>query len=348
MGKYVHKFITNSEYESFTNGESYIEPFVSYTVEKDEVDYNPKHECYIPLTFEILSDGNIEFKSKSYSGATWSLAYKKNNENWSEQLDTFTISVIRGDIVQFKGINERLNTDLNSAKGFSTTVSFNVYGNPMSLSYGEDLIGKTEALGSDFCKLFSGCSNLIDASRLILPITNVTNSCYNEMFMNCRNLIAAPELPATSVGVYSYGEMFSGCTSLATAPKLPATTLGDYCYYGMFNNCTSLTTTPELPATTLVGSCYVSMFSGCTGLTTVPELPATKLQMYCYEGMFRNCSSLNYIKAMFTTTPSTTYTKNWVSGVASTGTFVKNANAAWTTTGVNGVPEGWTVETASE
>ena len=33
--------------------------------------------------------------------------------------------------------------------------------------------------------------------------------------------------------------------------------------------------------------------------------------------------------------------------VASTGTFVKNSAATWTTTGTNGVPSNWTIETAS-
>ena len=63
--------------------------------------------------------------------------------------------------------------------------------------------------------------------------------------------------------------------------------------------------------------------------------------------MFTNCASLNYIKAMFTTEPGGSYTYAWVTGVASTGTFVKNASATWTTTGSNGVPAGWTVQTAS-
>ena len=63
--------------------------------------------------------------------------------------------------------------------------------------------------------------------------------------------------------------------------------------------------------------------------------------------MFNGCTALNYIKAMFTTTPSGSYSYNWVKSVASSGTFVKNSAAAWTTTGVHGVPTGWTVETAS-
>jgi hypothetical protein len=68
--------------------------------------------------------------------------------------------------------------------------------------------------------------------------------------------------------------------------------------------------------------------------------------------MFYGCTNLNYIKAMFTTTPSGSspnyYTNEWVSGVASSGTFVKNAVAQWNVTGANGIPTGWTVETASE
>ena len=63
--------------------------------------------------------------------------------------------------------------------------------------------------------------------------------------------------------------------------------------------------------------------------------------------MFANCTNLNYIKALFTTTPGTSYTSNWVSGVASTGTFVKNSAATWTTRGVNGIPNNWTIETAT-
>ena len=77
-------------------------------------------------------------------------------------------------------------------------------------------------------------------------------------------------------------------------------------------------------------------------------LPATTLVSNCYMYMFYNCSNLNYIKAMFTTTPSNTYTSNWVRGIAATGTFVKNSAAQWNVTGIHGVPSGWTVETASE
>ena len=140
--------------------------------------------------------------------------------------------------------------------------------------------------------------------------------------------------------------MFNYCTSLTTAPALPATTLASNCYSQMFSSCTSLTTAPALPATTLATYCYYFMFQKCTNLTQAPELPAITLASNCYSYMFQNCSKLSYIKAMFRTTPSTSYTNNWVSGVASSGTFVKNKNASWSVTGTSGFPSGWIVQTA--
>lgn len=219
--------------------------------------------------------------------------------------------------------------------------------------------------------MFSNCTSLATAPEL--PATTFGVSAYTGMFSNCTSLATAPELPSTALADYCYGYMFNGCSSLTTPPKLSATTLADYCYWGMFNGCSSLTTPPELPATTLrlycyrnmfynctslatapvlsattLGmSCYDSMFAGCSSLTAAPALPATTLVSGCYATMFSGCTNLNYIKAMFTTTPTTAYTANWVSGVASSGTFVKNTSATWTTTGPNGIPTGWTVETAS-
>jgi hypothetical protein len=90
------------------------------------------------------------------------------------------------------------------------------------------------------------------------------------------------------------------------------------------------------------------MFYGCTSLVNAPELPATTLASYCYRSMFESCTKLNYIKAMFTTTPSTLYTYNWVKGVASTGKFIKNKNATWNVTGTYAIPSGWSIQSAAE
>lgn len=198
-----------------------------------------------------------------------------------------------------------------------------------------------------YSSMFSGCTTLTISPAL--PATTLANNCYQWMFQNCTSLTEAPELPAITLSYLCYNMMFKGCSALITAPALPATTLANNCYTEMFEDCTSLTTVPSvLPATTLTEGCYSGMFDGCISLTTAPELPATTLVSMCYNYMFENCSNLNYIKAMFSTTPGSGITTNWVNGVAATGTFVKNSAATWTTTGTNGIPSGWTVETAAE
>jgi hypothetical protein len=68
---------------------------------------------------------------------------------------------------------------------------------------------------------------------------------------------------------------------------------------------------------------------------------------YCYNNMFEGCTKLNYVKAMFTTDPSTgSYINDWLSNVSQTGTFVKNSAATWTNEQA-GIPTGWTVQTAT-
>lgn len=96
-----------------------------------------------------------------------------------------------------------------------------------------------------------------------------------------------------------------------------------------------------LPAITLNDYCYSSMFRGCTNLIQAPVLPDAILAQKCYPTMFSGCSSLSNIKCLVTS-PSETNFKNWVYGVAATGTFTKKAGIVWPT-GADGIPEGWTV-----
>lgn len=194
--------------------------------------------------------------------------------------------------------------------------------------------------------MLKGCTSIRTPPEL--PATSLARGCYSGMFQGCTGLTTAPELRATTLARACYNGMFYGCTSLTTAPELPATELVEQCYQYMFNDCSNLTTAPELPATTLKSSCYKYMFYGCSRLKTAPVLPAKTLVSNCYNYMFSQCSSLNYIKALFTTTPSDTYTKLWVGKVATTGTFVKADDATWDVTGTNGIPSGWTVRTESQ
>ncbi len=285
----------------------------SNPVEMEFVDY---------LTFTANADGSsVRLRIYNENGddpsAAPTLYYSLNGSDYA-QWDYSAISMDSGDVLKFYGNNASGLADYNNREYVRFWISGSVAasGNVMSL------------ISSD------------------MPNTVPCDYCFIYLFYDCTGLTAAPELPATTLASGCYTAMFFGCTGLTAAPELPATTLASDCYTGMFCNCTGLTAAPKLPATTLASGCYSIMFYGCTGLTSAPELPATTLVTNCYSQMFNGCSSLNYIKAMFTTTPSTSYTQNWVSSVASSGTFVKNSAASWDVTGTNGVPSGWTVQNA--
>lgn len=287
---------------------------------EDTVDYSKQY-----LTFEVVEGGTIEFEATDES-VSKTISYSLDNgETWTDLTSSTSYQSIggtlsTGDKVLVKGRNNTYaSNDLGYYNHFISTAKINVYGNIMSLISGDNFVdNKTLTQINTFYCLFSNNSKLLSAKYLILPATTLTNYCYSHMFWNC--------------------------TSLTTAPKLPATTLVDSCYYSMFTDCTKLTSAPELPATTLASSCYSNMFENCHSIVNAPVLPATTLESNCYFNMFRNCRSLNYIKAMFTNTPNTAYTNSWVDGVASTGTFVKNANARWNITGINGIPSGWVIK----
>ena len=165
-----------------------------------------------------------------------------------------------------------------------------------------------------FFSLFSGCSQITDASQL--------------------------ELTAPTMKFFCFGNMFKDCTNLINPPSLEATTLADWCYQGMFAGCSKMTSAPQLPATTLAPYCYYAMFYGCSSLTSAPYLPASTLVDWCYNSMFFNCQSLTSISADFIDwNTSGNSTKNWVTGIETVGEFYNdNVDELY---GVDEIPQKW-------
>ena len=152
-----------------------------------------------------------------------------------------------------------------------------------------------------FCYLFIYCKVLTSAPQL--PATTLASKCYSYMFSSCTSLESAPALPAKTLAYSCYQSMFNLCKNLTSAPALlPATTLADHCYYYMFNGCTNLKSAPELSATTLAAYCCSYMFSDCKKLTSAPALSATTLADYCYYYMFNYCTSLESAPKLSATT----------------------------------------------
>lgn len=316
------------------------------------------------FTITALEDNADIFYTPDFyksDSSTWYLYYCINGSGvwvkqaitvWHEQAKITTIHA--GDTVSFKAteIGNSDNMDTFNAGTFNCNKPHNVSGNCMSLLWGEDDyldFSKNYGLRT-FAQLLKNDSMLISASDLLLPATTLVSNCYDHMFYGCTSLTTAPELPATTLANSCYSNMFEDCTSLIAAPELPATTLANNCYYAMFYECSSLTTAPDkLPATTLVDYCYAYMFTRCSSLTTAPELPAAILLEKCYDTMFSSCTNLNYIKMLATDISASNCLRFWALGVASTGTFIKHRDMNNLLIGSpSGIPEGWTVQDATE
>lgn len=231
-------FVKSTLMTSWTTGINGIP--TNWTVEEVH-DYEAE-----PLTFEILSDGVITWKSES-STNNKTIQYRKNNGSWisiTSSTSGTNISVTTGDIVQFKGNNNQYGTGGTSSVTFDqSTCSFNVYGNIMSLIDSENFANVTTLSGSfNFNKFFVGRS-VVNAENLVVPFTNATQNCMEGMFYGCTTLLTAPKkLAATSLSSECYKNMFWGCTSLTATPVLPAQWASRECYFQMFYNCRSLTT----------------------------------------------------------------------------------------------------------
>lgn len=136
-----------------------------------------------------------------------------------------------------------------------------------------------------------------------------------------------------------YGDNFLGKTTLLSSYQFAAMFLGN----SNVRDASNLV----LPATTLTDYCYYSMFFYCANLTGVPALPAATLTEGCYSQMFQLSSNVNRIECLATDISATNCLRNWVSGVAASGTFVKAPTMTSWPSGANGIPSGWTVQDAT-
>ena len=298
-----------------------------------------------PLTFKATQDGSTVSLSKSGSPDGEFQTSRDGGNTWTDYTIDTAIALNTGDKVSFRAKADRTTEQSYTAHFlFKMEGKIEAWHNVMSLYRTNDFATYNNAMVLSFNHLFRGCTSLTKAPAL--PATTLAEDCYQFMFSGCTSMIKAPVLPATTLAQYCYSHMFDGCTSLTEAPELPATTLANRCYQFMFSGCTSLTKAPELPATTLGISCYQNMFYGCTSLTKAPVLTATTLAGSCYFSMFEGCNNLNEVRCKVPSTYSSSqisssYARDWLSGVSSTGTFYTNVDANWTS-GASGIPEGWT------
>ncbi len=206
----------------------------------------------IPFTIKSIGTTSVSF-AKYGSPADIKLEYRKNDENWASYSIGTAVELANGNTLQFRageGGNSAFtdsNSDFYHIKVTAGTGKLMVYGNIMSLL--DRTLSSTSVPAYFFYGLFciegyngnGGLPQLIDASNLQLPATELSEYCYSCMFSNCYNLTAGPaELPATTLAECCYASMFNACKSLISAPKLPATKLAKNSYSAMFYGCSNL------------------------------------------------------------------------------------------------------------
>ena len=237
----------------------------------EHIDYNTMY-----FTLEILTDGTIGWNTCGTT-VVRTIEYSLNDGEWTPITagHDSTIAVSAGDIVKFKGENDYYATSNTAYSGFGNigTATYNVYGNIMSLIYGDNFVDQIVLPTSyTFCCLFDG-SNVVSAQHLVLPATIATPHCYRAMFANCALLTKAPEI-------------------------LPAMALADNCYRYMFNNSVQMATTPELPAPTLATNCYVGLFNACSSVSYIKCLAASIPYASCTSNWVTGVRSLGtFVKA---------------------------------------------------
>jgi hypothetical protein len=279
------------------------------------------------FTMEAIENGTITINNPLQK-PIWS---SKNGSSWTVNYSTsIAINVVAGDKVRFRA-DVTSYSDGDKSTNFTSSGDCYIYGNIMSLITRINF-PTTTALTQPYAFQYLFCA---DPSTMASN-TTLKNHPDNELV-----------LPATTLTEMCYNGMFHGCQGLTVAPKLPATKLASQCYEDMFAECTGLTEAPKLPATKLAMGCYTMMFYGCNSLTTAPTLPAASVPDNSYDSMFSGCSSLNYVKCLATKIKDYA-TSNWLDGVAATGTFVKMSQMRDWPAGADGIPDGWTVQAATE
>lgn len=273
---------------------------------------NISEDGSVPLTFVNLGsqDCSVRLKCNSVTIPDDVDLYCNfyNNQGWIKYSVASSITLLPYHIVSFSGATELL------SRG-TQTFSFE--------------FGLSEKIGA-----YGQVNSLINNGEL-------TEGCFRNLFSGCTTLVNAPRLVNKTLAPSCYMNMFRGCTSLSAAPSLPAIIMTDYCYCGMFSGCTAMTAVPELPASTLAQYCYQYMFADCSNIVSTPQLPAIDLVDNCYEGMFSRCSKLSSVEVKFVAWNPTNATDNWLRGVASEGIFRKSTTLPVT----NKIPAGWTVKT---
>ena len=256
--KYIHLFESNEAYET-ERASSYREPWTSYTIENDEVNYNKnKHEkmrermLSTPLTFEAAVN-SVTVQLYMYNSNTQANTVAISTDNgttWTNKTSTLNGVILatlnKGEKVQVKIVSGYFgyNNDDNWVRGnrFKVNNDCYIYGNIMSLEYPNDFATQTTvAYSLNYHNLFYGQTHILfkEDEDLVLPATTLKSECYFNMFYGCTGITKSPELPATTLVYGCYRGMFQNCTNLKSIKCLATNISASTCLTDWVNNVSS-------------------------------------------------------------------------------------------------------------
>lgn len=178
------------------------------------------------VTIESLVDNNVvKWKCGYANNSDRYISYSTDKINWNTVKSTIsgvTIGTLNtGDKLYLKAYLDGY-IKIGAYSYLSISKKSKVYGNIQSLRGFESILGK-----ANFRQLFFANINLVDATNLILPVTTLTENCYQQMFQGCSKLksitMLATDISATEClsnwvnGVAATGT-FTKATSMESLP----------------------------------------------------------------------------------------------------------------------------------
>jgi len=330
LGKVTFKNTIN---DNVGLGKTIIIPNVSFASNNLGKVHIPNEHYFEYFTIESLEDNNtIHIKNIAVESDTF--YYSTNSgETWNSFVNekgtiTNITTINTGEKVIIKCNTDRLAISWNDYNSFRGSKKFKVYGNPMSLLWGDNFITHPEFKpGSthNLCGLFYESKNLIDASDLVLPALTLMVSSYNGMFRACSNLVNGPKLlPALDVPQDGYSSMFEGCVKLIEGPEIDAITVsGTGAMMRMF--------------------CMNRSSKVTAAMTKSPILRVKNPNEYTngYQQIF--CGNGNITEVTILAEGTDLVFGNWLAYSSDSG-VIKKLSATTLVSGSNGIPSGWTTQ----
>ena len=329
------------------------------------------------LCIESLEDGmQISLSDNGYSE---SVEYSFDKLRWNvlpagmftPEANTGTKIYLRGGLtphcaLKDSGTGAGIDADIANSKGigqFTISKKCNLSGTPCSLIFKDKVSSYSyiSGLHCAFARLFKGTPVVNVLNPDFLPIKNLSQCCFYQMFANCMELEDADlEIPSTEqtsvVTTRAYYYMFYNCSKLRQGIRRLNHAMGSYTCQGMYYNCsklergTDITTENRASTEAIYGmyySCYNLVnppiinitggeanfawdsFRNCTSLQKTPIIRGSFLITRNWLYAFMGCKSLKEVWWLPLHAPKQESNAQWLDNVASEGTVYLNKNITW-------------------